>query len=307
VATLAGTATSYDGTANRGSHTVSVQGVIGGNVTTLTDALTFAGILDCTNSDGLESGVDGFFLEGTWDRTSSLAKTGTFSLTDSPAGNYGDNVDVSAALVVPTELTGYTTLQFDHICITEDDFDFGIVEISTDFGTRWTELARYDMGDHPGWSDGSASAGDWVHESIDLSPYVGKKVRIRFRLVSDGGVTFDGWYLDNIAVSDSRCRTVTAVGDEPRPLPLLAVRGSNPFRGALEFTIHAPAGTAAEVDLYDVSGRHVRRIWAGSVPGDLELAWDGRDAEGQSAASGMYFLRAQVGKETRVVRAVKLP
>ena len=307
VATLAGTATSYDGTADRGSHTVSVQGVIGGNVTTLTDAPIFAGILDCTNSDGLESGVDGFFLEGSWDRTSSLAKTGAFSLTDSPAGNYGDNVDVSAAMVVPTELTGYTTLQFDQICITEDDFDFGIVEISTDFGARWTELARYDMGDHPGWSDGSASAADWVHESIDLSPYVGKKVRVRFRLVSDGGVTFDGWYLDNISVSDSRCRDVTGVGDEHRPLPLLAVRGSNPFRGALQFSIHASAGTAAQVDLYDVSGRHVRQIWAGSLPGDLDLAWDGRDGQGQSAASGMYFLRARVGKETRVVRAVKLP
>ena len=306
VATLSGTATSYDGTANRGSHTVSVQGVIGGNVTTLSDALIFSGVLDCTNTDGLETGTDGFFLQGTWDRTTTQAKTGTYSLTDSPIGNYPDNEDVSAALLEPTELTGYTKLEFDQICITEDDFDFGIVEVSTDFGTSWAELARYDMGDHPGWSDGSASPADWVHESIDLSAYAGKKVRVRFRLSTDPGVNFDGWYLDNITVSDSRCRSVTAVGDDPRPLPLLALKGSNPFRGALQFSIHAPAGTDAQVDLYDVSGRHVRRLWSGSLPGDLDLAWDGRDAEGQHTASGLYFLRAKVGNEMRVVRAVKL-
>jgi len=306
-ATLAGSATSYDGTANRGLHTVSVQGVIGAGVTSLTDALTFTGILDCTNSDGLESGTDGFFLQGNWDRTATLAKTGTYSLTDSPSGSYSDNQDVSAMLVVPTELTGYTNLQFDQICITEDDFDFGIVEVSTDFGTQWTEVARYDMGDHPGWSDGTASPGDWVHETVDLSAYASKKVRVRFRLLTDPGVTADGWYLDNITISDSRCRSVTGVEDEPRPVPLLAVRGSNPFRGALQFSIHASAGTPGQVDLYDVSGRHVRRIWAGSLPGDLDLSWDGRDAQGQIAASGLYFLKAQVGKQTRVVRAVKLP
>jgi hypothetical protein len=307
MATLAGSATSYDGTANRGLHTVSAQGVIGGNVTQLADALIFSGILDCTNTDGLETGTDGFILQGTWDRTTTLAKTGSYSLTDSPSGNYLDNQNVSAAVVEPTELTGYTNLQFDQICITEDDFDFGIVEISTDFGSHWTELVRYDMGDHPGWADGTASAGDWVHETVDLSAYAGKKVRIRFRLLTDAGVTMDGWYLDNITVSDSRCRSVTGVGDEPRPSPLLALRGSNPFRGPLQFSIHAPAGTAAEVDLYDVSGRHVQRIWAGNLPGDLDLSWDGRDAQGQITASGLYFLRARVGSQTRVVRAVKLP
>jgi Immune inhibitor A-like, MAM domain/Lamin Tail Domain/FlgD Ig-like domain len=305
-ATLSGTATSYDGSASRGSHIFSVQGVIGGNVTTLTDAQTFTGILDCTNSEGLETGVDDVFLEGTWDRTSTLAKTGSFSLTDSPSGNYGDNTNTSAALVVPTELTAYPKLEFDHICITEDDFDFGIVEISIDFGTHWTELARYDMGDHPGWSDGSASAADWVHESIDLNPYVGKKVRIRFRLLTDPSVTQDGWYVDDVTVSDSRCRSVTAVGDEPKPIPLLAVR-SNPFRRTLQFTLHGPAGALAEVDLYDVSGRRVRRIWAGNLPGDLDLAWEGRDTEGRPAASGVYFVRARVGRETRVVRILKLP
>ena len=112
VATLAGSATSYDGTANRGLHAVSVQGVIGASVTSLTDALTFTGILDCTNFDGLESSTDGFFLQGNWNRAPTLAKTGSYSLTDSPSGNYSDNQDVSAMLIVPTELTGYTNAEY---------------------------------------------------------------------------------------------------------------------------------------------------------------------------------------------------
>jgi flagellar hook capping protein FlgD len=125
--------------------------------------------------------------------------------------------------------------------------------------------------------------------------------------VTDPAVTFDGWYIDNVTVSDSRCRSVTAVGDDPHPIPLLALRGSNPFRGALNVSIHAAAGTPAEIDLFDVSGRRIARIWEGTLPGDLDLTWDGRDAQGQQTASGLYFLRARVGKETRVVRAVKLP
>jgi lamin tail-like protein/immune inhibitor InhA-like protein len=307
VATLAGTAQSYDDTANRGPHEYGVQGVIGAGVTPLGLGETFAGVLDCTNSDGLELSTAGFSLQGTWNRTSTLAKTGTYSLTDSPAGDYANNTNASAALIVPVELTAYPTLEFDQICITEEGFDFGIVEISTDFGTHWTELARYDMGASPGWQDGVASPGDWVHETIDLNPYVGKKVRIRFRLTSDEGVTFDGWYVDNVTISDARCRTVTGVG-EGTPTVLLALRGSNPFRGALRFTVHAPEGTPAEVDLFDVAGRRVRRVWEGPLAGnDLDLTWDGRDEAGQRTAAGLYFLRAKVGHQTRVVRALKLP
>ena len=307
VATLSGSATTYDGNADRGSHTFSIQGLIGGNVTTLTDGLTFTGILDCTTFDGLEAGSDGFWLEGTWDRTSNQAKTGSYSLTDTPGGNYQNNRNTSAALIVPAELTAYPTLEFDHICITEDDFDFGIVEISTDFGTHWTELASYDMGDHPGWSDGSPSASDWVHESIDLNPYVGKKVRIRFRLITDASVVEDGWYVDNVTISNPECRSVTAVGDEPARRPLLALRGANPFRGDLRFAVHGAPGQTGEVDLYDVSGRRVRHLWQGALTGDLELSWNGRDEQGRGAAAGIYFLRARVGRETRVVRAIKLP
>jgi hypothetical protein len=42
----------------------------------------------------------------------------------------------------------------------------------------------------------------------------------------------------------------------------------------------------------------VRRLHAGAAAGvPLSLGWDGRDAAGGAAASGVYFLRAKAGDE----------
>jgi hypothetical protein len=46
--------------------------------------------------------------------------------------------------------------------------------------------------------DGTQST--WVQENIDLVPYLGHPVKLRFTLVSDGNVTGDGFYFDDISV-----------------------------------------------------------------------------------------------------------
>jgi hypothetical protein len=127
---------------------------------------------------------------------------------------------------------------------------------------------------------------DWVHESIYLGAYIEKKVRIRLRLLTDGGVVEDGWYVDNIQLSNESCRSVTGVTQDPAlPLPMVSLR-SNPCRGQLRFTLRSLPGTPARVDLFDVAGRRVRTIWDGPLAGaELELAWDGRDEAGRGTAS----------------------
>jgi hypothetical protein len=308
VATLPGAPMAFDGTADRGPHEFGVQGVIGAGASAVALELTYAGLLDCTVSDGLEGGASAFSLDAPWSTTGSLAQAGTYSLTDSPAGDYGNNLDISAEIVTPTWLVAYPTLEFDHICITEAGYDFGVVEVSSDFGTTWTELARYDMGNHPQWNDGIAGAGDWFHETIYLGAYIDKKVRIRFRLITDPGVTEDGWYVDNVQISNATCRSVTGVPRDPAgPLPMLSLR-TNPFRGQMRFTLRASPGTPARVELFDVAGRRVRTLWEGPLAGtELELAWDGRDEAGRGTAAGLYFLRSQAGGKTATVRALKLP
>lgn len=69
----------------------------------------------------------------------------------------------------------------------------------------------------------------------------------------------------------------------------------NPFHQGT--TIAYDLGHESEVDLsiYDVSGRLVRRLRAGSTEGAgrHEAAWDGRDSSGNSVAAGTYIYRLE--------------
>jgi len=309
VAFLDGSSSSYVDHADRGLYTWRVLGMRGGELTADSKSLGFAGVVSCWTSLDLEADASAFQLDSPWARTTALAAGGTGSLTDSPSGDYGNNVNVSAAILDPVEILADPVLEFDHICITEATFDFGIVEVSDTYGNSWTEIARYDMDDHPGWEDGVAEAGDWVHESLDLSAYGGKRIRVRFRLESDGYVTEDGWYLDNIQISDGSCAGVVGV-EEPAPgvRPLLTLAGPNPARGPVRFLLAAPAGTPARVEVFDLQGRLVRNLLEGPVPAEgASLLWDGRDGAGRSTAAGLYLVRAVVGSRSAVQRVVRLP
>ncbi len=306
--TLAGNAVSYVDAAPAGLHTYAVWGVIGGAPSPPSSTRTYAGTVGCHAEDGLESGASGFRLDAPWGRTGARAAAGSWSLTDSPSGSYANNADVSAEVVAPVVLTAYPYLDFDHICVTEAGYDFGYVDVSTDYGNQWTNLARYDMSSYPEWSDGAADPGDWKHEHLDLNPYVGKTVRVRFRLASDAYVTADGWYLDDVVLSDPACTSATGLSEAGPAGTLPALRAlANPFRGALPLAVRAAPGAPVRVEVFDVAGRLVRRLFDGPAPaGELVLSWDGRDGGERGVAAGLYLVRAGTSAGAAVARVVRL-
>jgi flagellar hook assembly protein FlgD len=59
------------------------------------------------------------------------------------------------------------------------------------------------------------------------------------------------------------------------------------------------------LEIVDVAGRQVRTLVDGVRPaGSGSARWDGRDASGAPAASGVYFARLTAGRETQVRRIV---
>ena len=103
----------------------------------------------------------------------------------------------------------------------------------------------------------------------------------------------------------------TAIVAEPATTPSAFALGANypnPFNPATTIPLAVPA-EAGDVDLtiYNTLGQSVRQVWAGSLAaGEHRLAWDGRDAQGQPVAAGVYLYRLQVGDQTRIRKMVKL-
>jgi len=91
----------------------------------------------------------------------------------------------------------------------EKDYDYAYVEASTD-GQTWQILNTpscttedksgnsYGCG-YNGMSGGGDTA-QWIQEKVDLSPYAGQKVQVRFEYVTDAAVNGEGLMLDDISV-----------------------------------------------------------------------------------------------------------
>lgn len=92
----------------------------------------------------------------------------------------------------------------------EYSYDFGYVAISLDGGQSWQGLEAANMQDRNDDPSDSAftdhfytgRSEQWRNEQIDLSPYTGREVLIRFEYITDPILTFGGLAIDNIAIPE---------------------------------------------------------------------------------------------------------
>lgn len=81
----------------------------------------------------------------------------------------------------------------------------------------------------------------------------------------------------------------------------------NPFRDEVRFVLAAPRAARVRVGVYDLAGRCVRTLLEGELgAGEHPVAWDGRDATGAEAGTGVYFVRARWGDFEAVRRTVRI-
>lgn len=127
-------------------------------------------------------------------------------------GNQADEADNT--LIFEADLSGLSsaTLKFDNYIDIEEQWDFGVVQVSTDGGQTWTSLGnehtRTDVvaegypkikANLPGFTGTYAG---WQPETFDLSSYAGQKVLVSFRYLTDWGSTQAGWFVDNIQIPE---------------------------------------------------------------------------------------------------------
>ncbi|HPF70932.1 MAG TPA: FlgD immunoglobulin-like domain containing protein [Candidatus Krumholzibacteria bacterium] len=119
-----------------------------------------------------------------------------------------------------------------------------------------------------------------------------------------GKTFFCAFGLESVASAAQRSALMEAFFaslNAPTPVPDAAVAAladfqaaPNPFnpRTEIRFTVGEAAAGPVTVEVVDLRGAVVRRLWAGAMAaGPARVAWDGRDDGGRPAGAGLYLVR----------------
>ncbi|MEJ5261604.1 MAG: M14 family zinc carboxypeptidase [Ignavibacterium sp.] len=143
-----------------------------------------------------------------WGVTTASYHSAPNSYTDSPSGQYANNATVTMTLTNPLNLSSYSNpkLSFWTKWDIENNWDYGQVKFSTNNGSSWIPL----QGNYTNPGTGSTQPSgeplydgtqtNWVQEEINLTGLTSAQSKLRFQLGTDGSVTKDGWYVDDISI-----------------------------------------------------------------------------------------------------------
>ncbi len=250
-------------------------------------------------SDGNNSEI--FSFENNWGPTSEDFFSSPNSLTDSPFDNYENNLwsGVAMNLINPFSLVDAETahLTFQTKFEIEQGWDLVQVRASTDginFEALCGSLTDEGSEEQNAISDGPVYDGfvtEWSSESICLEDYLGEEeVYIQFILFSDGFVTEDGFYLDDLALR----LTGDLVGNEKLDLDYFKVQ-PNPATDQIRLHLsYDQIRFNYQFELIDVMGQMVEN-------GTIERPQ--QTIQTAHLSSGAYFIRLK--KDGRVVNQYK--
>ena len=99
------------------------------------------------------------------------------------------------------------TLNFKSWWDIENEWDHGYVTVSNDQGQSWEvqKATRSSIKNPLGTALGPSYTGQskkWRNESIDLSPYVGNTIMLRFEYITDESISTSGWCIDDLNISE---------------------------------------------------------------------------------------------------------
>ncbi len=230
-----------------------------------------------------------------WGVTNSSSVSSPSSITDSPSGNYPNNANRYISLKNSLDLTNavYAHLQYYTKFVTEKNYDFVNLYISTNNGASWTALcSKYQTppssfgGTTPVY-DGKQT--DWVKEEIDLTPYVGNNVLFKFVLTSDIYGTEDGFYFDDFWVrkitNTTDVNENTSISDEVVVYP-------NPSKNEINVLSN---DNIRSISIYDITGNVI--YFRDSVH-------QKHFRENFNFSSGLYFVQIKTENQSVLVKKI---
>ncbi|MGZ8636779.1 MAG: peptidase M6 [Actinomycetota bacterium] len=116
----------------------------------------------------------------------------------------GDNLDRS---IVREVHVGAGNLVVNAAWETEEGYDYAYVQVSDDGGKSYESVECTDSIDAPLGPGFEGDSKRFVEQECDLSDWRNKDVLLAFRYVTDGGVIFDGFWIDDVVLDGTTVST----------------------------------------------------------------------------------------------------
>lgn len=197
--------------------------------------------------DDFETGAPYWIMEDSWGLQEGVYHSSAFALTESPAGEYEPNLDISTTLRA-LDFTGAFSAQvsFWTRYDIEGGYDYMYLEVSTN-GTDWDQLESF-----------TGNQINWIQKTYALDNYLDEtNVIIRFHFTSDVYVEEEGMFIDDLEVM------INGVGLDEEMFgssKTNLVFHPNPVKNITTIDILLENAGMAKLQLFDAKGQKVKTI-----------------------------------------------
>jgi len=242
-----------------------------------------------TLSDSAENGNGNWTMSGGWNTTTVQSYSPTRSFSESPTGNYGNSSNRTMTLTTARNVSSMpvTILSFYHR-YNIDILDNAYVDVSSDNGVTWNSIKYY-----------YGIQNEWKQEVLDITELANASTtfKIRFSVVTNTNTVADGWYVDNIKISNYPDALTSTGNNQQIPLRFgLEQNYPNPFNPSTVIKYQVPENVNVKLVIYDMLGKVVKTVVnEHKTAGSYEVTFDAK-----GLASGMYFYKMEAGDFSEV-------
>ncbi|MFN6038879.1 MAG: M14 family zinc carboxypeptidase, partial [Bacteroidota bacterium] len=226
-----------------------------------------------------------------WGVNTTQFLSGTASLTESPTGNYANNVTRVLTTTNSVNLTDAIAarLEFSAKWMIEAQYDYLEVQASSDNGVTWnnlcgnyTTLGTVNQNFNNPLYDGYQN--EWIKEEMNLIDYLGQNLKLRFRFKSDNGATYDGFNLEDVRI-EKIVNVNAGISNEMESNSYSVF--PNPASG--DFFIKSGGNGIGpdKIELFDITGKFIKSLSVNS----------NQPVSVRDLADGIYFLRFFKGEK----------
>jgi hypothetical protein len=240
-----------------------------------------------------------------WDNTDDFFYSPSYSITDSPNGDYnhGENSIITLDTTISLKGASIAFLRFWAKWEIEAGYDYVQLSAKEEGSNTWVSLhGRYSSyGNYYLDSDDPVYDGvqdEWVNEEVSLADFVDKNMTLRFRFYSDDYVKGDGFYFDDLSVSV--ISTITNINTNQASELFVSEAYPNPTFDGFKIQYNLNNAGQAIFELFNLSGNRIKSIDINNKMGILNI-------DISNLPDGIYYYRLTNGnKVSETSKLIKL-